>query len=245
MTTTKDWTWTELAPALRAAESDVAVLRKAGIFSGTGSDAVDAVVAQMEFVSAARGSVLYQQGEPGRHLYVILSGKVKLTQVTAHGNERLIALLSAQDQFGELSLLDPGPRTATASIVDDARLALLDKAHLDQWMLRHPEIALQVLRVVSRRLRRTRSDLADMIFLDVPARMAKLLLELASRFGVREARGVRIDHGLTQVELAQLIGSSRETVNKTLSDFAGRGWIRLESASIVLLDIERLKRRGR
>jgi CRP-like cAMP-binding protein len=124
-------------------------------------------------------------------------------------------------------------------------LAELDKLHLEQWMLHRPEIGLQMLRVVSRRLRRTRADVADMIFLDVPARMAKLLLELASQFGVRDASGVRLTHGLTQAELAQLIGSSRETVNKSLSDFANRGWIRICPGSIVLVDLERLRRRPR
>lgn len=244
MTSTQDRTWTEVLPPLHGTAREAAVLRKAGIFTGLAVDAVDALVAQMEVASRASGSVIFQQGEPGRHLYVILSGTVKLAQVSAHGGERLIALLAAGDQFGELSLLDPGPRTATATVVDSARLASVDKDQLERWMLQRPEIALQMLRVVSRRLRRTRADLADMIFLDVPGRVANLLLDLASRFGVRDGSGIRIRHGLTQVELAQLIGASRETVNKTLSDFTGRGWIRQRGGSVLLLDVARLKRRA-
>jgi CRP-like cAMP-binding protein len=94
-------------------------------------------------------------------------------------------------------------------------------------------------------LRRSNDTLADLVFSDVPGRVAKQLLDLSTRFGVVSDEGVRVVHDLTQEELAQLVGASRETVNKALADFAGRGWLRLEQRSVVLLDIERLRRRAR
>ena len=109
----------------------------------------------------------------------------------------------------------------------------------------HPEIAEQLLRVLARRLRRTNDTLADLIFTDVPGRVAKELLQLAQRFGSREGGGLRVTHDLTQEELAQLVGASRETVNKALADFAHRGWLRLEGKTVVILDPERLRRRAR
>jgi CRP-like cAMP-binding protein len=99
--------------------------------------------------------------------------------------------------------------------------------------------------VLARRLRRTNDALADLIFTDVPGRVAKALLELASRFGTPEGEGVRVHHDLTQEELAQLVGASRETVNKALADFASRGWMRVDSRAVTLLDRERLARRAR
>ena len=103
----------------------------------------------------------------------------------------------------------------------------------------------QLLRVVARRLRRTNTMLADLIFVDVPGRVAKQLLQLAQRFGSVDGGQLRVTHDLTQEELAQLVGASRETVNKALADFAQRGWLRLEGKSVVILDRERLARRAR
>ena len=99
--------------------------------------------------------------------------------------------------------------------------------------------------MLARRLRRTNDALADLIFTDVPGRVAKQLLALSERFGTADAEGVRVHHDLTQEELAQLVGASRETVNKALADFASRGWLRLEPRSVVIMDIERLARRAR
>ena len=87
--------------------------------------------------------------------------------------------------------------------------------------------------------------MADLVFTDVPGRVAKNLLDLADRFGSKEADGLHVHHDLTQEELAQLVGASRETVNKALADFASRGWLRLEPRSVVIMDIERLSRRAR
>jgi CRP/FNR family transcriptional regulator, cyclic AMP receptor protein len=99
--------------------------------------------------------------------------------------------------------------------------------------------------VLARRLRRTNNDLADLILTDVPGRVAKQLLALGQRFGTEQDGGLRVTHDLTQVEIAQLVGASRETVNKALADFAQRGWIRLESKSVLICDSERLARRAR
>jgi CRP/FNR family transcriptional regulator, cyclic AMP receptor protein len=95
------------------------------------------------------------------------------------------------------------------------------------------------------RLRRTNHDLADLIFTDVPGRVAKQLLRLAQRFGSQEGGALRVSHDLTQEEIAQLVGASRETVNKALADFAHRGWIRLEGKCVLICDCEHLARRAR
>jgi CRP-like cAMP-binding protein len=101
------------------------------------------------------------------------------------------------------------------------------------------------MRVLARRLRRTDDIVCDIIFTDVPGRLAKQLLQLAQRFGVQEDGAMRVSHGLTQDELAQLVGASRETVNKALSDFSHRGWIRLDGKSVVITESESLAHRAR
>ncbi len=147
--------------------------------------------------------------------------------------------------FGELSLFDPGPRTATATSVGDSRLIGLGHDALQPWLIQHPEVALTLLNALARRLRRTNETLADLVFSDVPGRVAKALLDLSTRFGRPTDDGILVAHELTQEELAQLVGASRETVNKALADFATRGWLRLEARAVVLMDVERLRRRAR
>lgn len=144
-----------------------------------------------------------------------------------------------------MALFDPGPRTATATVVTHARLASLAHSELRPWLTDRPEIAEQLLRVLARRLRSINDAVADLIFTDVASRVAKQLLALSERFGVEEPDGVQIRHDLTQEELGQLVGTSRESVSKTLREFAARGWIRLDSLSLTILNPERLARRAR
>jgi len=116
---------------------------------------------------------------------------------------------------------------------------------LRPWLTGRPEVAESLLQALAQRLRRTNDALADLVFSDVPGRVAKALLDLGERFGQSMPDGLHVTHDMTQEELAQLVGASRETVNKALADFASRGWLRLESRSVVLLDVERLQRRAR
>jgi CRP-like cAMP-binding protein len=221
------------------------VLAKAGLFQGVAADDAEALAAQFEYLDFPRGAVVFHEGEPGDSLYIVLAGKIKLGRRTADGRESLVAVMGPSDQFGELSIFDPGPRTTTAVAVTDVRLARMSKQALRSWIANRPQIAEQLLRVLARRLRRTNNHLADLIFTDVPGRVAKQLLQLAQRFGSVEGGHLRVTHDLTQEELAQLVGASRETVNKALADFAQRGWLRLEGKSVVILDRERLARRAR
>ena len=221
------------------------VLRKAGLFQGVDPEDAEALAEQFEIFEAPRGTILFHEGEPGDSLYIVLGGKVKLGRRSSDGRENLVAIMGPADQFGELSIFDPGPRTATATVVTDARLARLPKPALQKWVQERPQIAMQLLRVVARRLRRTNTMLADLIFVDVPGRVAKQLLQLAQRFGTVDGGQLRVTHDLTQEELAQLVGASRVTVNKALADFAQRGWLRLGGKSVVILHRERLSRRAR
>jgi CRP/FNR family cyclic AMP-dependent transcriptional regulator len=192
-----------------------------------------------------RGTEIVHEGEIGQELFLILDGKVKITRASADGRENLLAVLGPGEVFGELSLFDPGPRTATATALGSLDYAILKHSALLPWLSGRPTVALLLLRVLARRLRRSNSALADMTFVDVPGRVAGALLELGGRFGTEYPDGsLRVDHGLTQEELAQLVGASRETVNKALAEFVSRGWLRLESRAVVILDRNKLVARS-
>ena len=224
--------------------SDDAVAR-ASLFSALDEDAAAALRATMLQVELPRGNVLFNEGDHGDRLYVIDEGKIKLGATSSDGRETLLAILGPGEMFGELSFFDPGPRNATAVALTDATLLGVGHADLEPWLTGRPEVAAALLGALARRLRRTNEAMADLVFSDVPGRVAKALLELAAKFGEPNPDGsVHVVHDLTQEELAQLVGASRETVNKALADFQNRGWLRLEQRGVDLVDLERLGRRA-
>jgi len=222
-----------------------AVVLSAPIFIGMSEAETNAIIETMRPTELTRGEVLFHEGEPGDRLYVLSSGKIKLGRRAPDGRENLLAVLGPGEMLGELSLFDPGPRTATASSVADSVVWELGHQALVDWIAAHPQVATHLLSALAARLRRTNEALGDLVFSDVPGRVAKALLDLSKRFGQQQGDGVRVAHDLTQEELAQLVGASRETVNKALADFTGRGWIKREGRAIVLVDIPRLERRAR
>ena len=224
---------------------DEAVIRKAPIFSGLDASAADALRASMNLVKLRKGQSLFKEGDDGDHLFVVSSGKVKLGTKSIDGRENLLMILGPGDMFGELSLFDSGPRTATATAVTDSKLLALGQDKVIPWVKEHPEVSLQLLARLASRLRRTNEVVGDLVFSDVPGRVAKALIDLGVKFGDKRSEGLFVNHDLTQEELAQLVGASRETVNKALADFAQRGWLRLEARSVMILDYERLLKRGR
>lgn len=221
------------------------VVRRAPLFTALDEAAAVSLRASMDSVKIAKGSILFKEGDEGEHLYVIIDGKLKLGTSSGDGRENLLSILGPGEMFGELSLFDPGPRTSTATAVTDAKLLSLSHEKVIPWLKQNPEVSLQLLTRLSQRLRRTNEAVGDLVFSDVPGRVAKALIDLGDRFGKTTPEGLLVNHDLTQEELAQLVGASRETVNKALADFAGRGWLKLDGRSVLITDVERLSKRSR
>jgi CRP/FNR family transcriptional regulator, cyclic AMP receptor protein len=229
----------------RLSAVDIDVVRKAPLFAALDDEAARALMESMTSSHLERGDILFREGDQGDRIYVIGEGKIKLGRSSVDGRENLLAILGPGEMFGELSLFDPGPRTATATAIAETQLIDLGHEDLDSFLLGRPAVAANLLAALARRLRRTNEALADLVFTDVPGRVAKALLDLSTRFGRPADDGILVAHELTQEELAQLVGASRETVNKALADFATRGWIKLEARAVLLTDVDRLQRRAR
>lgn len=220
------------------------MVRRAPLLAALDDEAAQALMSRLTAVELGRGDKLFVEGEQGDSMFIIETGKVKLGQRAPDGRENLLAVLGPGQMLGELSLFDPGRRTATAIAVTPSRVLTIDRpAFLP--LLERPEVGMTLLQALARRIRRTNEALADLVFSDVPGRVAKALLDLAARFGRETDDGVLVAHDLTQEELAQLVGASRETVNKALADFTGRGWLRLEPRAVTIMDPQRLARRAR
>jgi CRP-like cAMP-binding protein len=228
--------------ALRNEEDAV---RKAPLFTALDDASAASLRASMSGVKLSRGQILFREGDAGDRLFVVVGGKLKLGTTSNDGRENLLSILGPGDMFGELSLFDPGPRTATATAVVDSKLLALANDQVIGWVKEHPQVSLQLLGRLAQRLRKANDVLSDLVFADVPGRVAKAIIELGERFGTKKEDGLHVNHELTQEELAQLVGASRETVNKALADFATRGWVKLEPRAVIVLDYERLVKRGR
>ena len=224
---------------------DQEVVRKAPLFTALDDAASASLLANMVSVKIPKGTILFAEGDEGDQLYVIAEGKLKLGTSSGDGRENLLSILGPGEMFGELSLFDPGPRTSTATAVTDAKLLSLGQEKLLPWLAENPKVSLQLLARLAQRLRRTNEAVGDLVFSDVPGRVAKALIDLGERFGKKTDEGLFVHHDLTQEELAQLVGASRETVNKALADFAGRNWLKLDGRAVLITDFERLSKRGK
>ena len=162
---------------------DQEVIRKAPLFTALDDAASASLLANMVSVKISKGTILFAEGDGGDQLYVIAEGKLKLGTSSGDGRENLLSILGPGEMFGELSLFDPGPRTSTATAVTDAKLLSLGQEKLLPWLVENPKVSLQLLASLAQRLRRTNEAVGDLVFSDVPGRVAKALIDLGERFG--------------------------------------------------------------
>jgi CRP-like cAMP-binding protein len=187
-----------------------------------------------------RGKVIFVRGDPGDGLYVLESGRVKIVLTSPDGKEIVLAILGPTDFFGDLALLDGEPRSADAVATEAGELLLLQRHDFLRFLEAHPPIAVQLLAILSRRLRRNTQIIQDAAFLDVSGRLARTLLDLAA--GSTGQPPLVISTRLTQTDLAGMIGATRESVNKWLREYERQGLLRFERGTITLLRPDALRR---
>jgi CRP/FNR family cyclic AMP-dependent transcriptional regulator len=212
------------------------LLGRLPLFKGLPDQALEDVTRSVRLRGYTRGTVIFHKDDPGSLLYVILKGAVSITLPSAEGKDLVLSILSAGDFFGELSLIDEEPRSATAVAVDDdTQTLILPREVFIELIRAHPQMAIQIMALLSRRLREADSLAQDSALLDLPGRLARRLLELAERHGRREGEGMRIDLRLTQSELAALIGATRVATNRQLQRFQQQGVVSWQAQHITLL----------
>jgi CRP-like cAMP-binding protein len=183
---------------------------------------------------------LYLTGEPSTNVYLLKQGRIKLTKTSPSGKEVTFEILGPGDILGELEVLDESPRLTSAEALDDALLCVMPREAFTQFLARHPAVTVTLTKLIGLRLRKLQSRVEDLVFRDVPARLAHFLLELSKTYGVSDGTSIRLRVKLTHQELANLIGCSRETVSTTLGQFREQGLIRTEDRAIVILKPDHL-----
>lgn len=213
------------------------VLKKVPLFANMREGDLTAFAELVRERSYPKGSVIVFEDDPGDALYLVAEGQVKVVLIGEDGREVILSVLGEGTFFGELALIDDQPRSATVIAMVDATVLMLRREDFQSRLRASPEIAIALLREISRRLRRADEKIGSLVLLDVNGRVADLLLRLAEEEG-----GDSITKKITHHVIAQMIGSSRETVSRTMLDFVERGLIQVSRKDITILNRPVLER---
>ena len=183
-----------------------------------------------------KNSVILFEDDPGDALYIVSTGQVKVVLIGEDGREVILSVLGDGDFFGEMSLIDDEPRSAHVIAMRDSHLLVLRRDDFQLQLEQHPKVALELLRVLVQRLRRADEKIGGLVLLDVNGRVAQLLLDLAEESG-----GPKITRKLTHQTIAQMIGSSRETVSRAMRELVDRGLIDVSRREITIKDHDALR----
>jgi CRP/FNR family cyclic AMP-dependent transcriptional regulator len=217
-------------------EGVTALLTRLPLFAGLPAGALDEVVPHIRTRAYARGTIIFHKDDPGSLLYGILKGAVSIALPSSDGKDLVLSILCAGDFFGELSLIDGEPRSATATAVeDDTQTLILPRDDFLDLVRRQPQIAIHIMELLCRRLREADSLAQDSALLDLPGRLARRILELMERHGRRDGTAVKIGLRLTQTDLASLVGATRVATNRQLQRLQQQGVLEWHAQHISVL----------
>jgi CRP-like cAMP-binding protein len=215
-------------------------LKQVPFFNNLSAEHADSLAQQMVMRRFNTDQIVFHHGDPGGLLYIISKGKVKITHSTPDGQEAMLAIVGAGDFFGELALLDDSPRSATAEAIEPTETLTLHRDDFMRYIKANPDFALQVLQTLAKRIRRLNNQVSDIFFLDLPARLARQLLELADEHGRQMPEGIQIQIALTQTDLAEMTGATRVSINKALGRFRRAGWVKVQGRKFTIVKPDEL-----
>jgi CRP/FNR family transcriptional regulator len=218
------------------------LLRKIDVFRELTDRGLHQIVPLISYHRFSGKQVIYMPSDPRSRLYAILSGKIKLTQVSPDGKELVLCVLGKGDVFGELCLFDEGPHSTLATALEDAEIFSVKCSDLAKFMAKDPAVVTALGKHVGDRLRTLEQKLSDFAFKDVAQRLASLIVDLAHDYGEKKTSGEHvIEMKITHQDLAGLIGSTRETTTTTLNQFRDKGLIEFKRGRIIVMDVQRLE----
>lgn len=188
-----------------------------------------------------KGQVVFYEGDLGGSLYIISKGSIKIVVMSEDGREHILALLREKDYFGEISLIDGEPRSATAMALDQVNVIMISRDDFVRLLRENPEMSLKIMITLCSRLRKTDKHIESLAFLSAPGRVAQAILNLAEEHSPGQTKDIMIPHKITRQEFASIAGTSRETLTRVLMDFQEDGIITIEKNKITLHDLYKLK----
>jgi CRP/FNR family transcriptional regulator, cyclic AMP receptor protein len=216
------------------------VLRRSPLFERLGDSEIDAVLAHATVARYAEGVQIFAKGDPGNSMMAVLKGRVTISAPSPDGRQVVLTVMRDGEVFGEIALLDGKERTADATATADCELLVVPRRSVLSLLEQRPDLSVGLLIVLCERLRRTNEQVEDLAFLDLEARIAKTLVRLAEENGASRSPTRSVGVKISQRALGELVGGSRESVNKHLQDWKRSGIIAIEKGAIVIRDPEAL-----
>jgi CRP/FNR family transcriptional regulator, cyclic AMP receptor protein len=228
-------------------EKHKALLGSIELFSELTAQELLSVEALAKVKTYAGREAVVTQGDPADALFAIIRGRLKVVACGPDGRDTVLGIMAEGEVFGEVALIDGGTRSASVTAIEPCELLVIERAQFLELLHQSSPIAVKLLSVMSKRLRRLSQRSEDAAFLDVPTRLARSLLDLATRFGERRERSsdICIALKLSQQELGDLIGATRESINKHLNDWTRQGFLRLQAGRMIIADLDSVKRLAR
>lgn len=189
-----------------------------------------------QVVRFAADAVIFQRGDAGDSMMAVVTGRVKICAHSEDGKELILNIIKPGEVFGEISLIDGEPRTADAAALEPAQLLVLERRDFQRHLEQNPRVAQRLLAILCQRLRRTSAALEESLFLEVPARLARVVLHLSRAYGIPARSGTCIDVKLSQSQLGAIAGITRESVNKQLGLWRAAGWISVRGGYITVAE---------
>lgn len=186
------------------------------------------------------GEDVYRDGDLADRLFIVRTGKAKLHKAMAGDKDVILTFVGPGELFGETAITGEETRHESATVMEDAFMCMIDRDRFHGYLLEHPDLALRITRIISERKRAVERRVIDLLSKDVRTRLAHALVELADRYGESDDKGVRIDLRLTQTDLGQLVGSTRETTSMAFNDFRRRGYVDSKDRIVWVRDLEAL-----
>ncbi len=216
-------------------------LAKTPIFSGLSRAELDELAPLVIKRCLKKDTVVFHEHDPASAFYLVRSGKVKVYKLSRDGREQILTILGEGQIFGDVPVFDGGPYPATAATMEDSEIYLIRRDDFHELMRRHPEISIKVIQVLGQRLRQSMELVRDLSFKQVPHRLAGLLLRLARDEGHTSGEDILVDLSMSRQEIAEVVGTSRETVTRELKKMEKAGLIGIDRRLITIRDQERLK----
>jgi CRP-like cAMP-binding protein len=218
------------------------LLANVPLFQGLGSKELDALIPVARTVSLGKREELFHKGDEGAQVYVVIRGKLKALTTSEGGDDVVFSILGPGEVLGEIALLGGSPRTATVTAIDPCELLIIDRRDFLSVLRSHPDVAINLLDVLAQRMKRVSELVEDTLFLNLPLRLAKKLLSLSKAYGQPHAQGLRLDLNLSQEEWGDLVGTTRESINKQLPACTEEGLIPVDHGYIVICDRRELEK---
>jgi CRP/FNR family transcriptional regulator, cyclic AMP receptor protein len=216
----------------------LSLLRDHPLFRELPPGTLDRISAYLRRRSIPKGTVIFRKGDPGFGLVGVLAGSVKISVASADGRDIVLNTICEGEVFGEIALLDGRARPADATAMSDCELMTIERREFVPFLRSQPDVTLKLMEILCSRLRRTSEQVHEMTFLNLSTRLAKTLIGLAEK-AKESGRGGKVT--ITQREISQIVGRSRESTNKRLRAWQKSGWVRLQRGSVTVLKPEKLE----